>query len=105
MNDQTRQQGQADGELAAGTRVVVIRSLGRFVTEAKHREDDCRGNLDNGSKGGYSEKLTEDIKLLEMLKKGLSSPDEDALYAAYRQGFEEAKKIILQEVGKLVKDR
>ncbi len=88
-------------ELPEGTRQRVVQSLGRLVAEAKHREDDCRGNLDNGSKGGYSDYLNEAIKLLDALRKGTQVPDEDALQAAYRLGFEDAKKTILQNVQKL----
>lgn len=96
-------------ELSAGTRQRIIQSLGRLVTEAKHREDDCRGNLDNGSKGGYSELLTKDIELLDELEEGTPAEhgdrhhDEDTRAAAYEQGFEDAKKIIRQEIQRLLK--
>jgi hypothetical protein len=96
------------GELSDGERIRVIQSLGRLITEAKHREDDCRGNLDNGSKGGYSEKLTEDIELLEELEKekpaedGQRHHDADTLAAAYQKGFEDCKKQIMEKVHQLV---
>lgn len=125
MNEQTRQAGPElsetpviDGrqagapvpgqdELGEGTRQRVITSLGRLVADAKHRFDDCKNNLENGSSGGYSLELTEAVGLLEELKKGMGPEvrhhDEDTLADAYRQGFEDAKIIILREVQKLGK--
>ncbi|MHC4397424.1 MAG: hypothetical protein ACYS1A_17425 [Planctomycetota bacterium] len=85
-------------ELSVPTRRRVVTSLGRLIADARHREDDCRGNLDNGSQGGYSENLTKDIKLLDELEEGIEATDGDALTAAYSQGFEDAKKVILQTV-------
>lgn len=97
------------GELNEGERARCIKSLSWLVADAKHRFDDCRGNLDNGSEGGYSDELTEAIELFDELKKGTPAEpgdrqhDADTLKAAYRQGFEHAKKIILAEIQKLVK--
>lgn len=97
---------EGERQFSDGLRLRVITSLARFITEAKHREDDCRGNLDNGSKGGYSEKLTEDINLLEELKRGQRrgargegpvTNDE----AAYKKGFDDAKRIIQAGIDKL----
>lgn len=49
------------------------------------------------------EKHKEEIKELDEIIKGGRVHNEDTLEAAYRQGFEEAKKIILEEIRKLVK--
>lgn len=94
-------------ELGEPTRQRVIKSLGRLIADAKHRFDDCRDNLENGSEGGYSPELTEAVELLDELKKGMGPEvrhhDEDTLAAAYNKGFGDAKIIILREVQKLGK--
>lgn len=48
------------------TRILII--LRWLVADTKNRFDDCRGNLENGSEGGYSDKLAEAIKLLAFLE-------------------------------------
>jgi hypothetical protein len=55
-------------EISRPTRARAITSLSWLVAEAKHRFDDCKGNLDNGSAGGYPPKLTEAVELLAELK-------------------------------------
>ncbi len=40
-----------------------------MVTTIKWTADQTKGNLEEGSQGGYSEKLTKAINLLEELKK------------------------------------
>ena len=96
-------QGPAAGGLGEGTRRRVITSLSWRVADAKHRFDDCHNNLENGSEGGYSDELTEAIELLDALKKGIEIPDQDRLKAAFREGFDHAKKIILAEIDLLGK--
>ena len=91
------------GELSEGIRRKVITSLGRFVAEAKHRFDECRNNLEDGSEGGYDPPLAEAIELLEELKKGVRHHDDNTLAAVYRKGFEDAKRTILKEIQGLVK--
>lgn len=46
----------------------TIKSLEWLISDAKQRFDDCRGNLEEGSQGGYSEELNEAIYLLGCLK-------------------------------------
>lgn len=46
----------------------IIKSLSWMIEDMKHRYDDCRGNLDNGSEGEYSPELTEAINLLAEIK-------------------------------------
>lgn len=89
--------------LSAGTRRRVIRSLSWLIEDAKYRHDDCKNNIENGSEGGYSPELIEVIELLDELKKGNEQPDEDLLAAAYRKGFEDAKKQIAEKIQALVK--
>jgi hypothetical protein len=40
-----------------------------MVEEIKWHYDDCKGNLDNGSQGKYSPKLTEAMKVRDDLEK------------------------------------
>jgi hypothetical protein len=63
--------------MAVPLKARAITSLSWLVAEAKHRFDDCKGNLDNGSGGGYSPELTEAIGLLEGLKTGAIEADKD----------------------------
>ena len=94
-------------ELGGPSRTRVITSLSWLVADARHRFDDCKDNLGNGSSGGYSPELTEAIELLDELRKGKPAEDagrvhdEDTLAAAYGKGFEDAKKLILEEIRKL----
>lgn len=101
------EQLKASSEINGPIRARAITSLSRLIADARHRFDDCRDNLDNGSEGGYGDSLTEDIGLLAELKKGMSPEvrhhDEDTLAAAYNKGFGDAKIIILREVQKLGK--
>ena len=96
-------------ELNGPTRTRIITSLSRLIADARHRFDDCKNNLDDGSKGGYGDDLKEAIELLDELKKGPSAEsgdrhhDDSTLISAYEQGFEDAKKVILQTVQKLSK--
>lgn len=48
----------------------AIDSLSWLVTDAEWRSDDTKGNLDEGSQGGYSPELTEARNVLEELKNG-----------------------------------
>ena len=106
---QSRRQGRTavqEQTLAAGTMRRVIRTLSWMIEDMKHRFDDCRGNLDNGSEGGYSPELTEAIELLDELEKGTGPARHHAgntLAAAYKQGFEDAKKVILKDIREIVK--
>jgi hypothetical protein len=43
-------------------------SLGWLVAEARHRFDECKQNVDEGSSGGYSPELTQAIDLVNLLK-------------------------------------
>ena len=43
-------------------------SMNWLVTDSKLRFDDCRGNLEEGSAGGYSPELTEAIDVLHELE-------------------------------------
>ena len=88
------------GELSEGERARVVTTMGRLVDEAKRRFDDCKNNMEDGRSGGYGDDLTEAIELLAELKKGVRRHDEDTLKAAFRAGFEHAKKIILAEIQK-----
>ena len=55
----------------------AARSLDWLVTDCRLRFDDCRGNLEEGSKGGYSPELTEAINVLAKLNMFLSPPVEE----------------------------
>lgn len=90
-------------EMSDRTRQRVITTLSWMVADTKHRFDDCRNNLENGSEGGYSPELTEAIELLEDLKNGVSGHDRDTLLAAYQKGFEDAKIQIMEKIRLLVK--
>lgn len=46
----------------------IIDSMEWLVADARWRSDQCKGNLDNGSKGGYSPELTKAIETLAKLK-------------------------------------
>ena len=50
------------------TKQRIIETLEWMIADARHRSDDCRNNVENGSKGGYSPELTEAINLLQELK-------------------------------------
>jgi len=95
--------------LGEEVRARVIRSLAWLITDAKHRFDDCKNNLENGSSGGYSPELTKAIELLDEIRKNTDADkddrrhDENTLTAVYQKGFEDAKKIILREIRKLGK--
>ena len=47
----------------------VIKSMQWMIDDMKWRYDNNKGNLDEGSCGGYSPELTEAINTLEELKK------------------------------------
>jgi hypothetical protein len=43
-------------------------SIGWMIDDIKWRYDETKGNLDNGSKGGYSPELTKAMKLRDDLE-------------------------------------
>lgn len=49
----------------------VIDTLDWLVPETRHRFDDSKNNLEEGSQGDYSPKLTKAINLLRELKNGV----------------------------------
>lgn len=53
----------------------VAESLDWLVADARQRADDCRGNVEIGSAGGYHPKLIEAIELLAELKRGAKDDD------------------------------
>ncbi len=60
-----------DCTLPDGIIQLTINTLTWMTTAMKLKEDDLRGNLDDGTTGGYSEELTKALELLEKWK-GLS---------------------------------
>ncbi len=46
----------------------ILTILEPMIEAAKHRSDDLRQNLEEGSQGGYSEELNEAIQLVEELQ-------------------------------------
>ena len=50
------------------TRQRIIGTMGWMVKSMKWREDDLRGNLEEGTNGGYSDELKEAMTLLKDLK-------------------------------------
>jgi hypothetical protein len=46
----------------------IHKTLSWLVPDCKGRYDECRGNLEPGSQGGYSVELTEAIELLKEIE-------------------------------------
>jgi len=46
----------------------TIKSLSWLTADAKWRYDEAKGQLDDGSQGGYSEELTEALQALKELQ-------------------------------------
>lgn len=57
-------------ELEASIKERIIKTLDWMVTDMCWRHDEVRGNLEQGSQGGYSPELSEAIELLDELKNG-----------------------------------
>lgn len=57
-------------------RTRIIDSMSWMVKTIKFREDECSGNLDMGTEGGYSPELTRAIELLALLEATAPAPTE-----------------------------
>ena len=56
------------GHILMISKTRIIKTLTWMIEDMRHRSNDCRNNVEMGSKGGYSPELIEAINLLKELK-------------------------------------